>query len=276
MPELAEVAFFRKQWNPGLGHIVQGVRTHSKARIFRETPAALVERELTGSRLIASAAHGKQLCFQFSGDRFLGLHLGMSGRLLTAPAEFVPAKHDHLVLRLPDLALVFSDYRMFGKVLFHRQGEALNPDGRGALPSWWTDLPPQPQEEEFTLDHFKTILKRRPRAAMKALLLDQKPFPGIGNWMADEILWRARIHPNTRPEQLTARQRNQLFKRVKEVTEDAIRVIGTDWSDPPDRWLFNHRWKRDGICPASGKPLAHISVGGRTSCYSPAIQKEKH
>lgn len=271
MPELAEVEFFRKQWDPGIGDAVQRVRTHPHARIFRQTHAQALHA-LKGQTLLSSAAHGKQLLFTFSGDLFLGIHLGMSGKLLSAVPEFVPDKHDHLVLVMSRSALVFSDYRMFGKVRLAK-GQTLT-KGQ-TLPEWWTHLPPQPQDPAFDLAHFQNILQRSPNRPLKALLLDQKYFPGIGNWMADEILWRARLHPASIGKCLSLPDHRRLFHSIKEVCRDALEVIGTSWGKPPDSWLFNHRWKKGGVCPYSGKPLVHETIGGRTTCFCPAIQREK-
>jgi len=264
MPELAEVEYFRKQWSPGIGQKVTRVLTHPKARIFRDASAGEIERCLEGQSFLESFAHGKKMCFRFSSKVWLGLHLGMAGKLQTATPEIVPDRHDHLAILLPSVALVFSDYRMFGKVQIHQGNSA---------PFWWNNLPPQPQEAEFTRQRFREILKRRSRRPLKALLLEQADFPGIGNWMADEILWRARVHPTARPQDLSNHYRNRIFDSLKEVCDDAFRVIAPDWGDPPDSWLFNHRWKRSGQCPRSGKALDWITVGGRTTCYSPAIQK---
>lgn len=263
MPELAEVEFYRRQWAPKTGASIRRVRTHPKARIFREIPAGTVARALKGAAFLAAEAHGKQLCFRFSTG-CLGIHLGMAGRLLATHPEMVPDRHDHLVLYTDDAALVFSDYRMFGKIRFHK--------GR-TPPEWWSNLPPQPQDPAFDRGRFRILLRRFPRRPLKARLLDQDAFPGIGNWMADEILWRARIHPSAVPASLSPYKQRRLFESIKAVCRDALEVIATDWSTPPDTWLFNHRWKRGGTCPASGKPLLHETIGGRTTCFSPAIQK---
>ena len=285
MPELAEVEFSRKQWDPAIGQLVRLIHLPPTARVFRDADPGTIASALPGARFEASVAHGKQLLFRFSGNRFLGLHLGMAGKLLTAAPEIVPSRHEHLVLVLESTALVFSDYRMFGKVVYWGQaptgkskrqasmdkGQALT--NCSPLPPWWRDLPPQPQDPGFDQQRLREILKRRRRTPLKALLLVQDCFPGIGNWMADEILWRARIHPAAKADFLSPAKRKQLFNHLKAVCEDALQVIGTDWGDPPDDWLFNHRWKPGGTCPVSGKPLERITVGGRTTCFSPAIQR---
>ncbi|MGA1205323.1 MAG: Fpg/Nei family DNA glycosylase [Opitutales bacterium] len=264
MPELAEVEFYRQQWAPGLAQTVQGVRLHPKARVFRDTHPDAISRELLGQRLEMSHAHGKQILFCFSGGGNLGIHLGMSGSMTTAVPEMVPDRHDHLVLVMENCSLVLTDPRMFGKVTFE-QGPT--------PPAWWKALPPQPQDPRFDKNRLRQLLGRHPRKALKAVLLHQKEFPGVGNWMADEILFRSRIHPATLPVNLTPYRLNGLYSALKTVCEDALHIIGTNWGDPPDDWLFNHRWKRGGTCPLSGKPLVYETIGGRTTCYSPSIQK---
>jgi formamidopyrimidine-DNA glycosylase len=101
----------------------------------------------------------------------------------------------------------------------------------------------------------------------------QERFPGIGNWMADEILWRAAIHPRQPAGSLDAPAIRALYREIRAVCRNALRVIGTDWSEPPDTWLFNHRWKKGSACPRTGAKLMHAAIGGRTTCWSPARQK---
>ncbi len=271
MPELAEVEFFRRQWAPGHGERIERVALHPKARIFREVDCIKLKKSLTGSVLIDSEAQAKQMLFRFKAG-CLGIHLGMAGRLLVADPVMVPDRHDHLVLYTSKRALVFSDYRMFGKVEW-ASGEE--------LPQWWTKLPPPVLSEAFTRDVVKAFLIRRQRAPIKAVLLMQERFPGIGNWVADEILWRARIRPDCLAGQIKGQKLSQLYARIIEVTEDAMREIADQGgghvpqslnAQVPGHWLFNHRWKDGGFCPQTGKPLEREKIGGRTTCWSPAWQ----
>ncbi|MFW6353699.1 MAG: Fpg/Nei family DNA glycosylase [Verrucomicrobiota bacterium] len=272
MPELAEVAFFAKQWGRAVGERVERVHLHAGARDLREVdPAALVV-DLTGARLLAAEARAKQALFRFESGS-LGVHLGMAGRLSVAPAEMVPDKHDHLVLFTERTALVFSDYRMFGKVLWHAGAE---------LPEWWTALPPEVLSEAFTREAVGAFLQRRGRAPIKAVLLMQARFPGIGNWMADEILWRARIRPDCPAGRIAGRKLSELFDAIREVASDAMREIAEDGrsilshelsKELPETWLFNHRWRDGGHCPRTGKALVREAIGGRTTCWSPAWQR---
>ena len=112
MPELAEVEFFRKQWDCGLGQKIIAVQLHPRKRIFRGIDTRKIVEQLTGRRFLRSYARGKQMLFEFSAGNWIGIHLGMSGKLRTEPAGFRPEKHDHFVLQQTQQAL-FSAMRVF-------------------------------------------------------------------------------------------------------------------------------------------------------------------
>jgi len=263
MPELAEVEFYRKQWNPGVGERIEKVHVHADKRIFRETDGLWLADRLSGKILRSSEAHGKQMLFRFSGRVWIGLHLGMSGKLFSATKNYCPEKHDHLVLFCSNTILAFEDPRQFGAVRLHLGSTP---------PDWWTSLPLQLLDDNFGVNHVREALHRRSRSSLKAILLDQRFFPGIGNWMADEILWRASLHPSIQGGKLDDTESLSLYNFSKEVSRDAMDVIGANWGIPPVHWLFSHRWKDGGICPKSGKPLVREIIGGRTTCYSPTVQ----
>jgi formamidopyrimidine-DNA glycosylase len=272
MPEFAEVEFYRKQWNPGLGQPVRTVQAHRDARVFRACAVRRLVQQLTGATLISSAAAAKQMLFRFRRGRWLGVHLGMSGELRVEPAGYPPQKHDHLVLAQRDRCLVFTDPRMFGLIQFAT--------GR-APPAWWTCLAPPILSGAFTVEEVAAFLRRRGRTPIKAVLLMQERFPGVGNWMADEILWRAAIHPRRPAGSLTPAEGRSLWRACRQVCRQALATIAGRGDDVPpalnaripDTWLFNHRWEDGGRCPRTGVRLVRAEIGGRTTCWSPARQK---
>jgi formamidopyrimidine-DNA glycosylase len=264
VPELAEVEYYRKQWDAGLGAKVLAVELHADKRIFRGTDTRAIERDLPGAKLIASEARGKQMAFQFSGGMWLAIHLGMTGKLRVEPAKFTPAKHDHLVLRQKQRALVFSDPRMFGRVLwFHGRGE----------PPWWSRIAPALTSPAFARAVLKEALQRHRRLPIKATLLLQQHFPGVGNWMADEILWRAKIDPRTASGGIEGARLNELWKNIRYVCTGAIKHISNDFSDPPPGWFFHVRWSAKGKCPRDGSPLKRGTIGGRTTAWCAKCQR---
>jgi formamidopyrimidine-DNA glycosylase len=264
MPELAEVEYFRKRWDAGLGERIVVVQLHGEKRIFRRTDVRAIERQLVRQALLRSAARGKQLLFVLSGGNWLGIHLGMSGKLRVETAKFEAGKHDHLVLRQRERALVFSDPRQFGLVRFHNGPEA---------PGWWDVSGPELHSREFTKASLREFVRRHPHAPIKAVLLLQKGFPGVGNWMADEILWRAKIAPRTRAGKLREEKLDAVWRSTRFVARAALKTIGRDFSDPPKDWLLHVRWRVGGKCPRHGSPLRRATIGGRTTVWCPLCQR---
>ena len=264
MPELAEVEFYRKQWDAGLRRNVTHIALHVGKRLFRSVDEKRFAKALTGAKLLGSEARAKLMCFRFSGDAWLGIHLGMTGKLRIERLDFTPGKHDHLVLFQKAQALVFSDPRMFGRVHFAESRTA---------PDWWAKLPPAVTSPEFTPELVDAFLTRRARLAVKAALLVQSTFPGVGNWMADEILWRAKIDPRVLCGKLTTKRRELLWRESREVCRVALETVAVDFSDPPDDWFYHQRWTAAGICPRDGLALKTATIGGRTTRWCPRCQR---
>ncbi len=237
---------------------MEAVEAHESTRCFRGSNGRKIVEALQGERLVGSRVHGKRMLFEFSDGLWLGLHLGMTGKLLVRENGEARERHDHFAMRTSAGWLVFNDPRQFGKVeLFESE----------SVPAFWVDLPREVLSEEFDYTFYKSILERRKRAVLKSLLLVQELFPGVGNWMADEILWRARIRPDRRVSSLEESERVALFNALKFVCRGAMKYIAPDFSDPPKSWLFRHRWRAGGHCPRSGVALERDDVGGRTTCW---------
>jgi formamidopyrimidine-DNA glycosylase len=264
MPELAEVEYFRRQWNPGLAHKIVRVQLHPTKRIFRGSNARILIVQLTGSRLLQSESWGKQMLFKFSGDNWIGIHLGMTGTLRLEPPGFLPEKHDHLVLHQAERALVLRDSRLFGRVRFYQ--------GRGT-PPWWRDGGPDIGSGSFHRRFFDRFLRCHARAPIKSVLLLQRGFAGIGNWMADEILWRAKIAPQRSSGSLSRTEQARLFRETRFVAAESLRIIAPEFGDPPPNWLIHQKWKRHGICPKHGTPLRKTTLGGRTTAWCSRCQR---
>jgi formamidopyrimidine-DNA glycosylase len=271
MPELAEVELARRQWATFHGNSIIDVDVHPKSRIYRDCPSPALSI-LKGKTLLSSRAHGKRMLFTFAPQLHLEVHLGMSGKLSTAPTKYEEQKHDHLILRTPKAALIFNDYRMFGRIMLH---DCADP---------WAGFSPQPQDSKFSLVHVRKLIKRHPKKPLKALLLDQNACPGIGNWMADEICWRLGIHPGIAAgtlEAATLRKeiRFVTFGSLKHVTEKNTTASSDGFAPgnyvtnvPPKNWLFQHRWKKGGTCPNCKTTLARDTIASRTTAWCPNCQ----
>src|SRR6266513_6059183 len=252
MPELAEVEWFRKQWDVGHGAEIGDLSLHPRNRIFRSTDVRELRQRLIGEKLLSSRARGKRMLFKFSGGVWLGIHLGMTGKIRVESANYQPGKHDHLVLLQRERALVFTDSRQFGRVRFHYGADE---------PEWWKSDAPEINSRDFEQRFVDQFLDRHRKAPIKAVLLMQSGFPGIGNWMADEILWRAKVHPAIRAAKLTREDHAALLKESKFVARESLRTLGQNFSDPPKSWLIHQRWKPGGVCPKHKIKLHRATIG---------------
>jgi len=127
-----------------------------------------------------------------------------------------------------------------------------------------------PDALEISFSQFKAIMQKH-RGAVKAMLLNQQFIAGIGNLYADEILFRARMHPGTEAAGLSDKDLTRLFRATRCVLEKAI-ALKTDFNRLPKSWLLLNRGKR-GRCPRCGRALKSAAIGGRTSWFCEHRQK---
>src|SRR5579884_1775912 len=186
MPELPEVETIRRQ----LARHLTG-RTIASAQILdprwtRPDAPAATEAELRDAMVKRLDRAGKYLLWVLSGERYLLMHLRMTGTLLFDPVA--PPPHTRVLLEFDDgHRLVYVDPRRFGTGhLVHgavARDEYLN-----------ARLGIEPLTPAFTAEHLRTLGRGR-AAPVKAFVLDQRRIAGVGNIYADEALFRAGIHP---------------------------------------------------------------------------------
>jgi formamidopyrimidine-DNA glycosylase len=260
MPELPEVETFKRYLDSTSLH--QRI-THVEVRdayVLKHISARGLARRLKGRRFENSHRHGKHL-FVHSGDElWLRLHFGMTGWLQYLKRDEETPNTARVLFRFgSNRRLAFDDQRKFGEVeLIKNVDEFLHTRGIG------------PDALEITLSQFKAVLGKH-RGAVKAILLNQQLIAGIGNLYADEILFRARMHPATEAARVSDKDFARLFRAMRHVLAKAI-ALKTDFNRLPKSWLLTHRGKR-GRCPHCGRALKSATIGGRTSWFCAHCQK---
>jgi formamidopyrimidine-DNA glycosylase len=215
---------------------------------------------LKGCRFENSHRHGKHLFVRAGGELWLRLHFGMTGSLEYLNQNEVAPKTGRVIFHFAKRCrLAFDDQRKFGEI-------ELIPDVDEFLQTRTLG----PDALDFSLSQFKAILGKH-RGAVKAILLNQQLIAGIGNLYADEILFRAHMHPGTDAGRLSDKDLNRLFRATRHVLEKAI-TLKTDFNRLPKSWLLTHRGKR-GRCPRCGHALKSAAIGGRTSWFCAHCQK---
>ena len=174
----------------------------------------------------------------------------------------------------PKVEVAFTDPRRFGRVrLVDCPGATIRKH------SPLVENGPDPvvdADTTFTEDYFLATMHKR-HVPIKALLLDQAFISGIGNWVGDEVLFHARLHPEQYCNEFSEAQMKKLYQSILYVCRTAVDLLGDSDRFPAD-WLFQHRWGKGSKGSVaqlpSGEKLAFLTVGGRTSCFAPALQKK--
>ncbi|CAA6670477.1 unnamed protein product [Spirodela intermedia] len=219
------------------------------------------------------------LWFRLDSPPFPSFQFGMTGaihikgvqvtkykRSVVSAEDEWPSKYSKVFLELDDgLELSFTDKRRFARVRLLQNPESSPPI---------SELGPDAFLEPMKLNEFIESLSSK-KVSIKALLLDQSYIAGIGNWIADEVLYQARIHPLQMAASLTRDKCEELLKCIKEVLEKAVEV-GADSSRFPSDWVFHSRDKKPGEAFVDGKKIEFISAAGRTTAYVPELQKLDH
>jgi formamidopyrimidine-DNA glycosylase len=129
-----------------------------------------------------------------------------------------------------------------------------------------------PLQKFPTAKELALILRKR-RAPIKAVLLDQSLFAGVGNWIADEVLFQARLSPHRLAASLTGPEVARLRAKTIAIIKKAV-AVHADYDRFPRTWLFHHRWGKKADAEAYGKKkIRHDEVGGRTTAWVPELQK---
>ena len=228
--------------------------------MLKGVSARELARRLKRRRFESSRRHGKHLFVRVDDDLWVRLHFGMTGFLRYFKGNERAPGHSRVVFVFTkNYRLAFDDQRMFGEVgLIENVNEFLKKRALG------------PDALDVDLVKFKNILMEH-RGTVKSILLNQQLIAGIGNLYADEILFRARMHPATEAARLSDKPLRRLFHATRHVLERAI-ALKTDFNRLPKSWLLTHRGKR-GRCPRCGRALKSATIGGRTSWFCAHCQK---
>ncbi len=173
----------------------------------------------------------------------------------------------------PKVEVAFTDPRRFGRIrLVDCPGDSI----RKFSPLVENGPDPVVDPDIFTEEFLRTKMHSR-HVPIKALLLDQAFISGIGNWVGDEVLYQAQLHPEQYSDDFNDEQIKKLYQMIRHVCQTAVDKLG-DSDQFPEDWLFNHRWGKgsqgSGSKLPNGEKLAFLTVGGRTSCYAPNLQKK--
>ncbi|XP_004486649.1 formamidopyrimidine-DNA glycosylase isoform X1 [Cicer arietinum] len=277
MPELPEVEAARRAVEENcVGKKITKCIVADDSKVIEGISRSEFEASVVGKTIVAARRKGKNMWLQLDSPPFPSFQFGMAGAIYIKGVAVTkykrsavndkdewPSKHSKFFIQLNDgLEMSFTDKRRFARVRLLKDPTSVPPI---------SELGPDALFEPMTLDDFTERLHKK-KTEIKALLLDQSYISGIGNWVADEVLYQARIHPRQTASTLSGEGCSTLHKCIKEVIEKAVEV-GADSSQYPTNWIFHSREKKPGKAFIDGKNIDFITAGGRTTAYVPELQK---
>jgi formamidopyrimidine-DNA glycosylase len=246
VPELPEAERARQTLESALGREIVAVDDRD-TYVTRPHMPGEIASALIGHSLATAHRRGKFMWLETDDGPALGLHLGMAGRILVDPDD--TTRWDRFTLEFADDGrLVLRDKRRLGRAV-------LNPDFSHV----------GPDAAEVGRDEFRRRIGAG-RTPIKARLLDQHAISGIGNLLADEILWRARISPLRGTADLSTEELDRLRRETRAAVREAIRKGGAHTG------RFAQARRHEGVCPRDGHALERGRVGGRTTYWCPVDQ----
>lgn len=279
MPELPDVEVARRLVERvGVGRRIRRVDCADDPIVFEGLKPQAIQEALAGRTIRAVRRRGKHFWLELDRRPWPTLHFGMAGGLRTrehagvklrssrrrADGDPWPPRFTRLRLWLDDgVEIVVTDARRLGRIRLRADPERQEPIrslGFDAL----LDLPPPRR--------FRALLRER-RAAIKAVLLDQSFAAGVGNWIADEVLYQARIDPRRPAYSLTDAEMDRVRAKLRSVLQTAVRA-GADGDRFPRTWLFHRKWERgDRAVTVRGERIQHTTIAGRTAAWVPSVQR---
>ncbi len=257
---MLEVERYRTLAEAALGRPIAAVDSPDRWYLKGGVSAEVLGDLLIGRRLTAARRIGKLLLLDVDDGQVLGVRFGMTGSLLVDGSDAVGRllySSDHYDAAWDRWSLTFTDG---GRLVVHDPrrlgGVTLDPD--------LSHL--GPDAASLGVAQLGRVLAGS-SAPLKARLLDQSRIAGVGNLIADEVLWRAGLSPLRPASSLAPAEVRRLQRHLGRTLADLTDRGGSHTGD-----LMDER-HAGGVCPKDGNPLERATVGGRTTWWCPTHQR---
>jgi formamidopyrimidine-DNA glycosylase len=266
MPELPEVETIKRELEKALlGEKISKVCVHNP-KVVKEPPVEKFKKGLAGVTIKNILRKAKVLILELSNAKALTIHLKMTGQLVY-PGK--GEKSARVTFHFSDgKTLDFNDQRLFAELRLLDDWHNLK---------FIKELGPEPFA--LTLEQFKNMLSAK-KTKIKPLIMDQAFISGIGNLYAAEALFRAKIHPERPAQSLTDKEKELLYKEIKETLLEAIKYKGSSvdhyvqLTGEPGSYVKYHKVydREDKPCFVCKTPIKRTALGGRGTYFCSRCQ----
>lgn len=261
MPELPEVETFRRYFEEtSLHQKVTAIKVAEKSEKLFKAPIEELIEKVTHNQFTGTSRIGKYLFVHLQKQGYMVVHFGMTGDFSYFQQDETPPKRAKVFFKFDNgFCLSYNSRRKFGwldlaeNIEDYQKSKKLGPDALDIDAGYL----------------FERLQKST--APVKARLLDQSVMAGVGNWVADEVLYQSKIHPGTTCHQLGKEDYQRLQESIKHILEVSVEKAA-DWDAFPDYFMVKQR-EKNGRCPETGEKLEIIEVGGRTTYFCPVLQR---
>lgn len=270
MPELPEVQTTVLGLKKVLNRAFIDVWTDTE-KLFKNTSFNNFKDKIKGKKIKKVYRRGKNIIFELSDNYFMLVHQKMTGHLLYDKwKENKMNSFIHVKFFLDNnKILALSDLRKFAKIELYKKEE---------IEKALSHLGPEPLEKIFTFNKFKKTLKK---GRIKQVLMNQEVIAGIGNIYSDEILWKAKVHPEKDALKLTETELKRIYKAMKDILKKGVELRGTSISDYRDvegkRGRFADYikvYRKEGEkCLRCKTPIERKKIVGRSAHFCPKCQR---
>jgi formamidopyrimidine-DNA glycosylase len=275
MFELPEIANLSTQMNKTLtGKVIRkGTLGNSPHKfVWYNRKGAEFEKLTRGKKIGKSTVRGKWLFLPLQPGYVLVLG-ECGGKALYHPADSPLPKKYHLLLAFEDGSAFTVTTAMWGAMELYKKGQEKKRQ-------YIRGMRPTPVEKEFSQAYFNALVKeviRGEKRSAKGLLTQDQLIPGLGNAVAQDILFRARIHPRRPVADLDAKQIRTLFLAIRSTVDQAVRLGGRndeyDLFNRPGGYIRLMDKNAAGRpCPECGRKIEKIQYLGGACCFCPRCQ----
>jgi len=266
MPELPEVETIKRALEETVvGKKITEVCVHNP-RVIQEPSADKFKKGLTGITIKGVLRRAKLLILELSNGKSLAIHLKMTGQLVYPGT----GKDARVIFHLSDgKTLDFNDRRLFAELRLIDDWRSLK---------FVRGLGPEPFD--ISVEQFKEMLAKK-KTKIKPLIMDQTFISGVGNLYAAEALFRASLNPERPASSLSDKEKEDLFKEIKDTLHEAIEHKGSSvdqyvqLSGRPGGYVKYHKvYDREGKpCLVCKTKIKRTSLGGRGTYFCPKCQR---
>ena len=273
MPEKPEVITVSNSLRPRLvGKEIKGCNVYWD-NIIAYPKTDEFKREVIGQKILDVTTRGKFIKILLDKDVLL-IHLRMEGKFFFRKKGDTIVKHEHVEFVLDDdISFRYHDVRKFGKMYL--------------IPKEMVDKVKPLNELGYEFDDSKLTKEylyekiHNKKLPIKTVLLDQSIITGIGNIYDDEILFRSKISPYRKANEVSLDECAEIIKNTRLVLSEAIKKGGTTiksfTSSEGVHGLFQNELlvhgKKNDNCPSCGSKIEVCRIGGRGTYYCTKCQK---